>query len=237
MPLISTESDNEELLIAAFLAAMSVSTYQDPRTVLVEFAVSWRKVYLEQAEKIANDIGLPIEALNLPIDARVSTSLRRFITQQEILLNRIQNPADRSLAFGLTERQWVALQNYRKTLQADFTSSRQINRMLEAKKRQLLRSRAKTVGISEATFARNAGAMDAIQEATIRGMISDVTSTWHTSKDERVRPSHGPMHGQIRPLRVPFTSGSGNSILFPGDPLAPPGEIVNCRCHVTFEYR
>lgn len=227
---------HEELLIAAFLAAVSISGEKDPRSVLLEFSVSWSQVYLDEAKRLTQSLGLHEDSLLhlLPTRSRAESILRRFVLQQEILLNPL-SPSDRILAFGLTQRQWEALKNYRRTLQSDFTSPSQIRRMLATKRKQMLSSRAKTVGIAESNFARNAGAMDAIQEALIQGFIANsANARWVTSLDERVRSSHAPMHGQVRPLRIPFTTGAGNSILFPGDPTAPLPEIINCRCHVEY---
>lgn len=52
---------------------------------------------------------------------------------------------------------------------------------------------------------------------------------WWSSRDNRVRPTHRAAHGQIAPPGGRFTVG-GASLRYPGDPLGPPQEVINCRC-------
>lgn len=48
------------------------------------------------------------------------------------------------------------------------------------------------------------------------------------------RDSHADMEGQtVNGADTPFISGAGNQLLYPGDPLAPAGEVINCRCYVV----
>ena len=65
-------------------------------------------------------------------------------------------------------------------------------------------------------------------------LISDVMSVDDaTAAYERVRVSLVAMNGQSRDLQEPFTSGAGNSLRFPGDPLGPASDTVNWRCVVA----
>jgi SPP1 gp7 family putative phage head morphogenesis protein len=52
---------------------------------------------------------------------------------------------------------------------------------------------------------------------------------WLAVHDDRTRPTHRVADGQRRPIGMPFTVGS-SLMEFPGDPIAPPGETINCRC-------
>ena len=52
---------------------------------------------------------------------------------------------------------------------------------------------------------------------------------WLDGKDARVRPTHVAARGQIVPLESPFEVG-GSTLMHPGDPNGPVGEIINCRC-------
>ena len=58
---------------------------------------------------------------------------------------------------------------------------------------------------------------------------------WKTMEDERVRPTHNEVHGEIIPIGEYFAVGD-SLLLFPGDlSMAPDmNEIINCRC--TLEY-
>jgi predicted RNA binding protein YcfA (HicA-like mRNA interferase family) len=52
---------------------------------------------------------------------------------------------------------------------------------------------------------------------------------WVSRHDERVRHTHMEANGQTVPVHSQFTVG-GSRLSFPGDPLGPYEEIVNCRC-------
>ena len=52
---------------------------------------------------------------------------------------------------------------------------------------------------------------------------------WWSAEDTRVRPAHHAAHGQVQPAGEPFVVG-GFPMRFPGDPLAPPDLVLNCRC-------
>ncbi len=52
---------------------------------------------------------------------------------------------------------------------------------------------------------------------------------WITTLDGKERPSHFEAHGQIRAIDEAFDVGD-STLMWPGDPDAPPEEICNCRC-------
>ena len=59
-----------------------------------------------------------------------------------------------------------------------------------------------------------------------------LTHTWETMKDERVRSKHVAVDGQTKPINEPFIV-DGYKLMFPGDTLTsnPPGELtILCRC-------
>jgi len=66
-------------------------------------------------------------------------------------------------------------------------------------------------------------------------MANDVESKeWFTALDELVRPSHRALHGQVRRINEKFYSPvTGAELLYPGDPEADPGEVINCRCIIV----
>lgn len=76
-----------------------------------------------------------------------------------------------------------------------------------------------------ATASFNAGVL-------VAGMLEGKTKkTWYTSRDERVRGTHAALHGQTVDLFDSYQTPSG-PLRFPGDPLAVPGETINCRCRL-----
>lgn len=59
---------------------------------------------------------------------------------------------------------------------------------------------------------------------------------WRTRGDDRVRPTHASADGQKQPAGGVFEVG-GYLMRWPGDPLAPPSETRNCRCHTQYRAR
>lgn len=61
--------------------------------------------------------------------------------------------------------------------------------------------------------------------------VSDVIrfKQWWSAEDTRVRAAHIMAHGQVAPVGDTFTVG-GFPMAYPGDPMAPPDLVVNCRC-------
>lgn len=60
----------------------------------------------------------------------------------------------------------------------------------------------------------------------------DLTLTWHTMHDSKVRHAHAEADGQTVPVGHPFDI-AGHPMRFPGDPRAPIELWVNCRCVVV----
>jgi hypothetical protein len=64
----------------------------------------------------------------------------------------------------------------------------------------------------------------------------EIQRQWLSRKDARVRPTHTVAHGQRRDLGKKFAVGQAQ-LRYPRDPLGPPGEIRNCRCHTVYRQR
>lgn len=161
-------------------------------------------------------------------------------------------------SIGLTARQVQAVENFRLALQAGNTSAlqralrdrrfdptiqrafdtgtplteKQINKMVERYHERMLMHRATVISRTEALRSVHEGAEAMFMQSIEQGQLSaeNLERRWNTAKDERVRGSHRTMHGQLRPFGVPFISGAGNSLRFPGDSNAPGSETIQCRC-------
>lgn len=59
---------------------------------------------------------------------------------------------------------------------------------------------------------------------------------WRSHHDGRVRPSHKKADGQRRRVGSRFRIGPA-WFRYPGDPLGPPSQTINCRCWLEFEIR
>lgn len=89
-------------------------------------------------------------------------------------------------------------------------------------------AQARTVARTEVIGASNAGAF---AEAQARGLE---TKTWLNTHDGRTRPTHVRAGEQTVALDDRFEVGDA-LLRFPGDPLGPPGEVINCRCTLLFD--
>ena len=88
-------------------------------------------------------------------------------------------------------------------------------------------TRAERIARTESCGAYNAGAIDAgrVEGAGVK--------VWLATGDDRTRESHLEASNACAALDDYFNVG-GASLQMPGDPSAPPGETVNCRCTVVF---
>lgn len=105
-------------------------------------------------------------------------------------------------------------------------------KMVTAYKNRALRYRAETIARTESMAALHQSQDEAMRQAVDAGVVDQATVTfvWRTARDTRVRDSHRAMNGQERKMGTPFTTGTGARLRYPGDPLGPASEIIQCRC-------
>lgn len=162
---------------------------------------------------------------------------------QQSLVNRLTSDFTStpvSVPIGLSRRQRQDLQTYRATLTSSVFDEakpimkpaeieRQVNRLASA----FIETRSQLIAREESSAAFHLGIALAAQQATNANPDVGITKTWLTYGDEKVRSSHSPMNGQMKPLNEPFISGNGNSLMHPHDSFAPISETSNCRCILT----
>jgi uncharacterized protein with gpF-like domain len=103
-----------------------------------------------------------------------------------------------------------------------------VQRILDVTGSNYWPNRAKVIAVTSVHSMANAGsqaAMLMLQARSDRQLLKE----WVSREDERVRPTHHVADGQRVPVASYFMVGS-SPLLFPGDPDAPAGEVVNCRC-------
>jgi hypothetical protein len=95
-----------------------------------------------------------------------------------------------------------------------------------------LKARGDTIGRTEAMAALHRGRYQSFAQAIAAGDVKakEVTRTWRTASDLRVRHSHRLMNGQTITFYAYYTTPNGAKLLYPGDPQGPATEIINCRC-------
>jgi hypothetical protein len=123
------------------------------------------------------------------------------------------------------------------TVKKAIASGEPIDRVTAAKMVQryrdsMLKLRGETIARTEALTSLNAAQDEAFRQAIDKGGLksTQVKRIWRSASDQRVRDTHSVMNGQKRGLNEPFVSPNGARLMFPGDPNAPAGEIINCRC-------
>lgn len=92
----------------------------------------------------------------------------------------------------------------------------------------LARFRADTIARTETHGAASYGSQEAAKETGL-----PLRKEWLAAQDERTRESHAEADGQIVGMDDAFKVGN-SLMMYPGDPAAPPEEVVNCRCTLGY---
>ena len=115
----------------------------------------------------------------------------------------------------------------------------QIDTMVERYRANWVGYRAEAIARTEGLRVAHQGNDEAIRQAVTGGDIEpgQIERKWihsHRAKNKKdERTFHVSMHNQVRPHGVPFTSGLGHALMYPGDPTAGPEETLHCRCVVS----
>lgn len=164
-------------------------------------------------------------------------------------------------SLGLTQNQVKSVNNFRRLLESNSSetltrqlrdrrfdstlrsaissgeplSPRQIDTMVGRYNQRSIAHRAKTIARTESLRSVHEGNDEMFAQAFESGDLKrdELIQTWETARDDRVRDSHDFMQGQERRVDIPFETGNGNLLRFPGDPDAPAEEVVTCRCALT----
>ena len=164
-------------------------------------------------------------------------------------------------SLGLTESQVGAVNNFRRLLEenssetltrqlrdrrfdstirravdsGDPLSRAQVDRMVTRYEQRSLVMRSETIARTESLRAVHEGNDEMFRQAFESGDLKpeQLTQFWNIAGDIHVRDSHTSMDGQERAVGVPFETGAGNLLRFPGDSAAPAEEVVQCRCALS----
>lgn len=108
-----------------------------------------------------------------------------------------------------------------------------VDRIMARYADRLLLLRGETIARTEALSAFSAGREETYAQAIDQGIRAEnVTKTWRTAADGRVRDAHAAMRGQKRAFGEPFRSPTGALLMHPGDSSLGAGgsDLANCRC-------
>ena len=106
-------------------------------------------------------------------------------------------------------------------------------KLTKAHRARLLKNRADTISRTETLNALRAGERAGFQKLVDSGTVDDsrVIRGWIPTMDNRTRPDHAEMAGQVqRGMATPFTFPGGSMAMFPGDSSlsAPAAELIQC---------
>jgi len=109
--------------------------------------------------------------------------------------------------------------------------AQRVDRVLSYADSERWPNRAHVIAQTETTRAYGAGTLAAgLEQSRVTGRL--LQKRWDTEHDSKVRASHREVDGQVRDLAMPFYV-DGFPMQFPGDPIAPPESVINCRCDLV----
>ncbi|SCG15511.1 Phage Mu protein F like protein [Micromonospora echinofusca] len=130
---------------------------------------------------------------------------------------------------GVPDSAWTQVTAAIAELTAEGASIPRIRDAIEAILGELSwEDRAVTIARTETIGAYNAGTLTAWLTAQA-ALDEKLDKVWVATHDERTRPDHRDADGQRVALDGVFMVG-GVPMRYPGDPAAPPGQTVQCRC-------
>jgi hypothetical protein len=113
-----------------------------------------------------------------------------------------------------------------------------IETMVERYRTRMVKHRAVVIARTEALRAVHEGSEAVYQQAYAEGRLKpeDVQERWSSAHDRRVRNSHRHLDGKPRG-QDGYWHGLYGRLRFPGDPLAPGAETIQCRCVIIRRVR
>ncbi|GAB2959062.1 hypothetical protein GCM10027048_27840 [Hymenobacter coalescens] len=113
--------------------------------------------------------------------------------------------------------------------QAEGLSVPNTARLLRERVATLSQARAVVVARTELVAAANLGSLMGAQATGLK-----LNMKWLATPGPRTRDTHRAANGQTVTLGGTFTVG-GTVLRYPGDPLGPAAEVVQCRCTLQYE--
>lgn len=180
-----------------------------------ELVEASKKILTPAAEKGALQI---LAELNRPADTFQTNLLDSFFKQQAILVQKV-NVTTREALSSVTDDLLAALQDgdlLDDTIDAMRDSMKDVYKNTVARRR--------TIARTESMRSLNGGRHEQMLQAGVP------MKEWLTVRDSDVRETHMELDGTTQKIDDPWITSSGASLMFPGDPSAPPGETINDRC-------
>ncbi len=193
--------------------------FDQEKNLLGRVTEKWiKRGYFAAAKRMAEKIGGPNGGVTFNVDERAAGAWiqRKVLKLQqeatkfthESLSDAVVEGVRDATAEGLSQSETIAQIEDRITEFFDFSAT----------------GRAERLARTEVIGASNAAAADTMKQ------LGAVGKTWLTSRDSRVRDMHMEMEGQEQMIDQPFITSDGDTLMYPGDQSAGPGNVINCRC-------
>lgn len=170
-----------------------------------------KKIAVEAAQQAALEFGISFAVVSPFVDDLVKAQAGR---QAERIVEGVRDLVA-SIILRSLEEGWSVLQ-----------TAKAIHAGLSEAKRWQATMLARTDLIAMA----NGGSFAA---ASALGEQRPLYKRWINADDEKVRPTHVDAENQVVLIDQPFHVGD-SSLMFPGDPSGPDGEVINCRCTLVY---
>jgi hypothetical protein len=174
---------------------------------------------LTGGQKLVSPQGILLKAIAPPaVVSRWGQRLKQFITTEGAAAVR-----------GITE---TTRKIVRSVLTESATAGDSIqvaSKKLRDKIAALAPERAVRIARTELVTASNVGSLLGAEATGLK-----LEKFWIATPDGRTRPDHANANGQGSPLQNGFFQVGGYRCRYPGDPLLPASERVNCRCAVGY---
>lgn len=107
----------------------------------------------------------------------------------------------------------------------------QVGTMVSRYRERYIAHRAEVIGRTEALRSAHEGTEEMYRQAIDQGAVNpnELRRTWNAATDDRTRDSHINLNGQEKPFGETW-QGQDGELRYPGDPLAPGSETIQCRC-------
>ena len=171
-----------------------------------DFAIKMaKKIKPEFDFNLQDDFALAwINDKKIKLATQASTSTLEAITQEVV------TGVEEAVAAGFNESETIA----------------QLKKRIDGVYKFADKHRAERIARTETLSASNAGNQEGMAKTGVK------KKEWLSSRDDKVRATHKTMDSQSVAIGQEFVSPSGDTLRFPGDPQAQPGETINCRCTV-----
>lgn len=211
--------------------ALTLATISELRSRIIQGLEAQQRDAINQIRQMAAQISPAPNLQDLKRSLPLTARQTRAVVKYRQLLE--QNSAE-ALQRALRDKRFDS--TVRRAIQSGQPLTQdQIDKMVSRYAEKQQRFRAQRVAATEAVRIANQSDHVLYQQLISRGELDpdSLERTWTTSGDEKVRDTHRSISGVTHAFGEPWVTSAGNTLRFPGDPMAPISEVAQCRCWLT----